>query len=1778
MKRFFILIAFFLILKTSIAQSFQLNNVQLWLRSDSVELNNDSLVSRWYDLSSNNYEILQTAIDSMPKLEEDAINGKPAIAFDGLNDYFDGGDILDYNTQSHTVFLIGNSLNTTLCSFWSKAKYGAANSRYGLLYNGNSKEYQYFYLDNSDRTTFVKDNNIAIGEYVFLKVENNRDSALNILSINNNVSDSAIINGNYNFNSDFNFLIGAYNNNTGGVPPASNLFLNGEIVELIIFDTILNQEQTNLVHQYLRDRYSTPVNLGYDINVPYGFCDTTITTAEKPWFKKYLWSTGDTTPTISVNQPGHYSVTTTDVFGFTSTDSVKVNFPSPSSLKDATICMGDSILYSVDMENYQYLWSDGSSNNQTWLKNEDTYSVTLTDSNNCSATFSFELAVDSFASHVSFINDSISLCSGNTIALDNGMEECVSYLWNPGGDTLPYTNVYNTGWNVLNVQNALACKARDSIYVTIEGTAPTPEYTAAGLCFGETTVFTSTSTSPENITETKWIINQNDTIEGLEIEWLFQNNGSQDVSLIVTSESGCSNQLDFQIEIKPVANISFNYTPVCQGIEMEFVSEQSIPEGTNITQNQWVLNQTTISNETNLAYTFDNTGDYQLIYLVTLDNGCSSEFSETITVDDSYPLTENINLVSPLNNQILSQENTLIEFAWNPDESAVKYKLQISDEVSFSNILLEQETTNNLSIQEINSDNDTLFWRVVGYNPCLVEKHSETFALIKFNHGILPNTQLWLRADSIELSNDNLVSRWYDLSSNNYEILQTAVDSTPTLKENAINGNPSILFDGIDDYLNGGDILDYNTQNHTVFLIGNSLNTSLCSFWSKAKYGSANSRRALLYNGNSKEYQFFYHDNSDRTTFVKDTNIATGEYVFLKVENNRASSLNILSLNNNKSDSTIINGDYNFESDFNFLIGAYNNSQGTVPPQPNLFLNGEIAELIIFDTILNQEQTNLVYQYLRDRYSTPVNLGYDINIPYGFCDTTITTAKKPWFKKYQWSTGDTTATISVNQSGYYSVTTTDVFGFTSTDSVKINFPGNLKFEDKTICYGDTLVWDTRLNNNYNFVWQNGTSYVSQSISSEGAYFVTVIDTNGCQFKSDTAHIIVDMYHETDLLEGNDTLCSGTNLYVQDFGGETPLYQWSTGDNDDHITITNSGTYSITATNSLGCEAKDTIEIYVNGYAPTPDFSTNNNCFPGQTEFTDNSSVAGQENINEWYWNFNNNLTSQEQNPTISFSDTGNYTITLKVVTDDACENTVQKNIRIYSTPKASFTTNTALCEGSPIHFINESSSIMGNIENITWMFDDNTSSSEFSTQKMFSEAGEQNIKLIVESLYGCRDTLDSLIQIKPAPVADFSHTEACVGSEILFNDETNTEDIFGISSWQWVASDGNTSNEQNPKFTFTFSGEKQVSMTIRAINGCLDSIQKNIFVIETPTADFMIDTACQNAPINIQNNSLDVQSEIKNYYWWLDGELVSSENQPYIVLEDTLEHTLLLKVISQSLCSDTISKKFLTRPTPISSFTADKHYSTPNTPIHFEADYIDTTYHYSFNFGDDTLSESHTNTHAYTQEGDYTASLFVQNQWGCKHSSEQSISIVRPLMDLQIFEAQLIENDGKYQFEIMISNVGNLDIERINFNFQVNDRYTFEEVSHTELLIGETKSVILSSQLLKRPEYFCINISPEGSYADINLNNNILCVNVENKKDVFSIYPNPVVSEYSLLYYSEKDETVTIDIANMLGQSVSSFEINLKKGLHHYKINSEDLQRGQYLFKIGQRVITFLKE
>ncbi|MCC6410570.1 MAG: PKD domain-containing protein [Saprospiraceae bacterium] len=92
-------------------------------------------------------------------------------------------------------------------------------------------------------------------------------------------------------------------------------------------------------------------------------------------------------------------------------------------------------------------------------------------------------------------------------------------------------------------------------------------------------------------------------------------------------------------------------------------------------------------------------------------------------------------------------------------------------------------------------------------------------------------------------------------------------------------------------------------------------------------------------------------------------------------------------------------------------------------------------------------------------------------------------------------------------------------------------------------------------------------------------------------------------------------------------------------------------------------------------------------------------------------------------------------------------------------------------------------------------------------------------------------------------VAQFTGAGACVGTAVVFQDESTFPPGGGISGWLWDFDDpasggANTSTVRNASHTFAASGTFAVNLTVTANSGCTSTTTENIFISAADTAFF----------------------------------------------------------------------------------------------------------------------------------------------------------------------------------------------------------------------------------------------------------------------------------------------------------------------------------------------------
>lgn len=168
---------------------------------------------------------------------------------------------------------------------------------------------------------------------------------------------------------------------------------------------------------------------------------------------------------------------------------------------------------------------------------------------------------------------------------------------------------------------------------------------------------------------------------------------------------------------------------------------------------------------------------------------------------------------------------------------------------------------------------------------------------------------------------------------------------------------------------------------------------------------------------------------------------------------------------------------------------------------------------------------------------------------------------------YLWSTGATTQAITPGASGTYTVTVTTPQGCSSAFDAAVTLATAMTVDlgpDATLCQGQTLSLDAGAGA-ATYAWSTGAQTQAITVAEAGTYFVTV--SNGFCSASDDITVAIAAAPTGNLA---DVLrCTGESAML-DAGNPGSSYLWSTGATAQAISVTSSGTYSVTVTNAAGC--------------------------------------------------------------------------------------------------------------------------------------------------------------------------------------------------------------------------------------------------------------------------------------------------------------------------------------------------------------------------------------------------------------------------------------------------------------------------------------------------------------------------------------------------------------------------------------------------------------------------------
>ncbi|HPD66404.1 MAG TPA: PKD domain-containing protein [Bacteroidia bacterium] len=831
-----------------------------------------------------------------------------------------------------------------------------------------------------------------------------------------------------------------------------------------------------------------------------------------------------------------------------------------------------------------------------------------------------------------------SLTTGNSVDLILG-----SYTFSMGTSYVlkVYTSYFNGTYNDNYCQNDTAIRSNIIFYpVPVAGFSVNDTFQCLK---GNNFVFTNTSTIGSGSFSSFWNFGDNSTSSAASPSHSYQGVDTYLVKLVVTSAYGCPDSFSRNVYLKPnqTSDFSVSDTSLClHGNMFSFTNATTFSSGTFTSL--WKFGDNTTSTAANPSHSYNSAGNYQVRLITTTNTGCIDSIDKTLHVNP-HPSTQ-FQFISDTaqcysqnvfktNNQTTISAGTFTSF-WNFGDNTTSTNVSpVKSYASAGTYVMKLTTTSDYGCS------DSFSRMVIVYpNPVTVFSINDSSQCNIINSFIFTNQS--------SVSSGTLTSTW-DFGDNS--------GSTQT--------SPS---------------KNYQTAGvYSVKLV------------TKSNFGCLDSMTKNVYVRPKPQAAFLINDS--------DQCLKGNRFEFNNMSGISSGSLT---------------------SSWNF---GDNTVSTAVSPVKSYTKDGTFAVKLIATSNFGCKDSisKNVHLYPQANPSFTINDSEQCFKSNTFVFTNTSSIPYGTFTSY-WNFGDNnTSTVS---SPVYSYTSEGIFKpmliTTSGNGCKDTLVRQVSVHPSPVSYFTQGVNPQCLESN--LFYMDNHSYISSgSIVHHKWYFgdgdsidqvnpqhkykttgtfkilLKVISDKGC---TDTSTKMVEVIPQPVAgMTVNDTSqCIRNHVFQfsddsKTASGSITNYIWYFGDgktstqkNPAH-TYAMTKTYTVThiVTSSNGCRDTVTQKVYVFPM-PVADFSIEdtNQCLK-ENHFKATNNSTGSGNL-RYLWSFGNSQTSGDKNPVFSYSQSGIYPVSLVVLNENDCADTMEKAVVVRQSPVVNLGRDTTLYHNQSI--------------------------------------------------------------------------------------------------------------------------------------------------------------------------------------------------------------------------------------------------------------------------------------------------------------------------------------------------------------------------------------------------------------------------------------------------------------------------------------------------------------
>ncbi|MFT5384476.1 MAG: hypothetical protein ACI81W_001877, partial [Saprospiraceae bacterium] len=1088
------------------------------------------------------------------------------------------------------------------------------------------------------------------------------------------------------------------------------------------------------------------------------------------WTGPNSYASMDQNP-INATEPGTYMLEINVDGCISNMESTEVIInapPIPEITGDNAFCEGTSASLDAGSGYVQYEWSETSNTQTISVGASATYFVTVTDGNGCTGVAQFNVIENQNPTPT--ITGDDAFCEGASVSLDAG-SGYVQYEWSETSNTQTI-NISTGDTYSVTVTDVNGCTGEDQFTVTENSLAPPAITGLLAFCDGASSIL--------------------DAGAGYSIYEWSNNTGNQTITVstagtyvvTVTDANGCTaeNQVDVTVNANLVPEI-MGTTAFCEG------SSSTLDAGAGYDIYEWST----------------SSGGQ------TIDVATSGTYSVTVTDASGCTGEDEINITANPNPNPTIAGSTSFCTGFSTILDAGTYTTYLWSDLSTGSTL-EVFTGGTFSVTVTNA------------NGCTGETSLDVIESNSLNPNISGDLDYCVgNSTTLDAGAGYVLYEWSDASGGQSITVNSPDDYSVTVTDaNGCSGEttvsvienqlPILSISGNTPICTGASLtLDAGAGFDDYLWSNSSLNQTI-----QVASGGPYSVTITDSNGCTNEAAVDVQENPNPLPAITgDPSFCAGETVTLdagiydQYNWSDASNLSTLDISNSGTYAVTV-------TDVNGCTGV-DQFTATVNQLPTAQIIGDLDFCAGSSTILSGGPSGLDYDWSNNENQQVVDINIGGNIGLTVTDangctgeTSVVLIENPnpvptiagsttfcvgnstiidagsGYDLYEWSNGTFNQTTQITIEGDYSVTVTDTNGCTGIAQTFITESQSLEpviIGDANICAGETSTLDAGAGF-ATYLWSNSEITQTIDVSTSNDYTVTVSDSQGCTGET-TLSLIVNQNPTVTIL-GTEILCEG-EISTLDAGSGYDTYLWSNNELTQTIDVSTSGAYSVTVTDTNGCNDETQIDITVNPN-PDPQITGPSSFCEGNTATLD--AGAGYDS---YFW------STGETTSTITVIDGNLYSVTVTSI--EGCTGETSLDVIENSSLTPVILGDLNFCDG-------DNTILDAGSGYDTYLWSNN------ETTQTITVTQNGNYSVLVTDTDGCSGTSNVSVFAfqNPDPIIAGS-TTFCTGS-------TTTLDAGSYSSYLW------SNNETTQTIVVSTPGNYIVDVTDQ--NGCAGTAFINV--------------------------------------------------------------------------------------------------------------------------------------------------------------------------------------------------------------------------------------------------------------------------------------------------------------------------------------------------------------